>query len=63
MAEPAELVATSLALESADMVSLAQYVEDEIDSMIADEQVQSSVARDLLRIKRVMNDVITYFGG
>jgi hypothetical protein len=63
MAEPTELVATSLALESADMVTLAQYVIDEIASIVADEQANAAILRDLERIDRVMDDVVAYFGG
>ncbi len=63
MPAPALIVSSLGLAESADMVDVCQYVSDEIQEILDTEQVNSSVIADLLRMKTVMDEIVTYYGG
>jgi hypothetical protein len=57
------IIISSLVEESADIVTICEYVSDEIAEILATEQVNASVITDLDRVKTVMDELVTYFGG
>lgn len=59
----AALIISSLIEESADIVTIVQYFSDEIEEILAKEQVNSSVIDDLQRMKDVADELFMYFGG